>query len=645
MSRWDKIKNGVLFRFKGGIYPPENKITADKPIEHIPDPEYLVLPLKQHSGAPADILVKPGQHVLADEPLTSPSSPMQVPIHAPVSGTVEAVAPAGVPHPSGFKEPCIRIKCDTPEEQQKNAPFSHDSYPDYTSVDREVLLTHINRMGIAGLGGAGFPTDVKLRSSAKAENCQVLIINGAECEPYITCDDRLMQERADRIIEGIRVLQYILNPVYTVIAVENNKPEAIRKLSEAIQTSGVENTRVTEIPVKYPSGAARNLITVITGIEIPYNARSTAYGIVVHNVSTVYAVADAVLRGKPLTHRIVTVTGTALEKQTNVEIPLGYSIRELLTHFRYHAPSTPRIIVGGPMMGFTIHNADVPVIKTSNCIIAPAQHEIERTKPQVNCIRCGRCARACPSRLIPYELYAFCVANEHESALKCGLKSCIECGCCSFVCPSAIRLIAEFRQEKAQIKIEKLKKDKIKAAKERYTLKQQKLAEEERLRAERKAAALAKIKNQQASAGASEKPAAAGADAELEARKKAALEKAAAIKAARAKAKAEAAQAETAGTGVKAPASQTPAEPAAEKASKSADLEERKRIALEKAAAIKAARAKAKAEAAQAETAGTGAKALEKAAAIKAARAKAKEEAAGAGQAKETSADKNKGEQ
>ena len=571
-------------------------------IEHVPAPEYLTLPLKQHSGAPAEVLVKPGQHVLADEPLTSPKSAMQVPIHAPLSGTVVSVAMSGIPHPSGYMEPCVKIRCDVPGESGYGECYVNPSYPDYQNTDRETILNHINRMGIAGLGGAGFPTDVKLRSSARAENCQVLIINGAECEPYITCDDRLMRERADRIIEGIRILQYILNPVYTVVAVENNKPEAIRELNRAISSSGIPETRVTEIPVKYPSGAARNLITVITGIEIPYNARSTAYGIVVHNVSTVYAVADAVLRGKPLTHRIVTVTGSALKKQGNVEIPLGYSIKELMNHFGYTAPSVPRVIVGGPMMGFTIHDANVPVIKTSNCIIAPGEHEIERTKPQVNCIRCGRCARACPSRLIPYELYAFCVANEHEAALKCGLKSCIECGCCSFVCPSAIRLIAEFRQEKAQIKIEKIKKDRINAAKERFVLKQQRLAEEERLRAERKAAALAKIKSKPAAAAASGADAAAvsGTESELEQRKRIALEKAAAIKAARLKAKAEASGTDTsAGQTV---SSEAKAESPAAASAKTPDLEERKRIALEKAAAIKAARLKAKAEAEKAQS-------------------------------------------
>ena len=497
MSRWDKIKNGEIYSFKGGIYPPENKNTTDCPIEQLPSPSRLVLPLKQHSGTAADVLVEVGQHVRMNEPLTAPKSTMQVPIHSPVAGTVEAVTMHNVPHPSGYAEPCIVIKCDDGFDYagiQEDQIHHYDPIPDYRGKTVDELLERIKSMGIAGLGGAGFPTDVKLRSSASANNCQLLIINGAECEPYITCDDRLMQERADRIMEGISILQYILKPKYTVIAIENNKPKAIAAIEKSLGESGLKDTRVTGIPVKYPSGAARNLITIITGIEISHSARSTSYGIVVHNVSTVYAVADAVLRGQPLIKRIVTVTGSALKKQGNIEVPLGYSIQDIIGYFGYRKPSTARIIIGGPMMGFTIPQADVPVIKTTGCIIAPGEHEIERTKPQVNCIRCGRCARACPSRLIPYELYAYSVAGEHEAVLKCGIKSCIECGCCSYVCPSAIRLIAEFRQEKAQLRLEKMKKDKFKMAKERFEAKQQKLLEEEKLRAERKAAALAKAK-------------------------------------------------------------------------------------------------------------------------------------------------------
>ena len=200
MSRWDKIKNGEIYSFKGGIYPPENKNTTDCPIEQLPSPSRLVLPLKQHSGTAADVLVEVGQHVRMNEPLTAPKSTMQVPIHSPVAGTVEAVTMHNVPHPSGYAEPCIVIKCDDGFDYagiQEDQIHHYDPIPDYREKTVDELLERIKSMGIAGLGGAGFPTDVKLRSSASANNCQLLIINGAECEPYITCDDRLMQERAD----------------------------------------------------------------------------------------------------------------------------------------------------------------------------------------------------------------------------------------------------------------------------------------------------------------------------------------------------------------------------------------------------------------------------------------------------------------
>ncbi|MGN1394372.1 MAG: electron transport complex subunit RsxC [Succinivibrionaceae bacterium] len=493
MTRWDKIKKGITYSFKGGVYPSEHKNTCNTPSAEFLAPKQLILPLRQHSGSAAEILVKEGQHVLAKEPLTAPKSKMQVPIHAPLSGTIVSVSMEPIAHPSGLKEPCIVLK---PDEKQSDNYFKHPTYLDYVNKSPSELIEHIKNMGIAGLGGAGFPTDVKLSSSISDNSCELLIINGAECEPYITCDDRLMQEKPNDVINGIKILQYILKPKYTVIAIEDNKPVAISNLKHIIEEENLENTRVTVIPVKYPSGAARNLIAIITGIEIPYNARSNSYGIVVHNVTTAYTVGEAILKGEPLIKRMITVAGTSLAHEGNVWTYIGTSVIDILHYFQYTPPKNPRVIMGGPMMGFTLHQANVPVIKTTNCIIAPSDHEIERIKPQVSCIRCGRCAKACPSRLIPYELYDYCHNNEHELALKNGLKSCIECGCCSFVCPSAIRLVAEFRMEKAQINIEKQKAKKLKIAQERFKEKSLRLEEEARIRSERKAQALAKIKLQ-----------------------------------------------------------------------------------------------------------------------------------------------------
>ena len=517
MSILDKIKNGELSSFKGGITPDEHKdLTSNLHTQSLPQPSELVIPLRQHSGSAAEVLVKPGDHVLVGTALTKPESKMQVPVHAPLAGTITALEMRPAPHASGRNEPCLILKVDA-EQPQESA--SNPSFPEYTKEDPTVLLKHIKDMGIAGLGGAGFPTDVKLSSNVGSDHpkCQVLIINGAECEPYITCDDRIMQEQPTQIIKGAAILKHILKPDYTVFAIEDNKPQAIKAISEAIKAEGLTDARVTVLPVKYPSGAARNLIKLITGIEVPYTARSADYGFIVQNVSTVKAVFDAVVCGIPLTERLITVTGNAIARPGNYFVKTGTSVSFILHQVGYQKPTVPRIILGGPMMGFTIHTSQVPVIKTTSCIIAPGNGELVRTVPQVQCIRCGRCAHACPSRLVPYELYSSCVTGNMKEALKNGLKSCIECGCCSFVCPSAVRLTEEFRVAKATLRTEKAQERKLKVCRERYQAKQIRLQEEEKLRAERRAQALAKAKAMQEAKAKAQAQAKAQAKAQAQA--------------------------------------------------------------------------------------------------------------------------------
>ncbi len=492
MNRWDRIRKGVIFSFKGGVYPEEHKSAHVFPSHELPFPKKLVIPIKQHSGVGGEIIVSEGQHVGAFEPLTASNSPMAIPVHAPLSGIIEKIGPSLVPHPSGLAEMCITIATDLPAMQVK---YNNPNFPLYQMENPATLLDHIKNMGIAGLGGAGFPTDIKLRSSVNPNNpCELLLINGAECEPYITCDDRLMCERAIEIVRGIKIIQHILRPKFTVIAIEENKPQAIMAISAALNEEHCEKARVTSIPVKYPSGAARNLIKIITGIEVPYQARSSAYGVVVQNVTTVFAVGRAVLLGEPLVKRMVTISGDSIRNIGNYWAYIGTNVRDILNACGFTPDENPRVIIGGPMMGYTLPNANVPIVKTTNCIIAPRGQELKRLKPQVDCINCGRCAKVCPARLIPYELHDYCITEEHNLALKCGLKSCIECGCCSFVCPSAIRLVESFREEKAKIKAVKRKEEKLKIAKERYAAKRIRVQEEERLRAERKAQALAKAK-------------------------------------------------------------------------------------------------------------------------------------------------------
>ncbi len=499
MTKWEKIKAGHVFSFKGGITPSENKeYTENIATTVLPNPKKLVIPIKVLPNSD-ELLVKVGDHVVANQALTNPKRiNRQVPIHTALSGTVTEIDLKPIAHASGLSEPCVVIEVD--EKQNPEEAIYAPKYPNFKDIDPLVLLKQIRDMGVAGLGGAGFPTDVKLKSNVGEDKprCEILIVNGAECEPYITCDDRIMQEYSDQIIQGICVLQHILKPKFTVVAIEDNKPTAIANINAAIQKANLADTRVTVLPVKYPSGAARNLIKLITDVEVPYNARSADYGCIVQNVGTVYAVADAIINGQALTKRIVTVTGKAIGKPSNIWVPIGTSVNRLLVELSYKMPKVPRIIAGGPMMGFTLPTSNVPIDKTTNCILTPADEELMRTKPQLPCIRCGRCAHVCPSRLVPFELYNQCRNNEFDKAVKSGVRNCVECACCAYVCPSAIRLVGEIRVGKAQMKKEKQQAEKLRISKERFNAKQIRVAEEERIRAERKAAALAKAKAMQA---------------------------------------------------------------------------------------------------------------------------------------------------
>jgi len=484
-----KILKGKIFNFFGGIKPKELKNTSGVAIEELPIPSILCLPLEKHLGKDGIILVNVGEKVKKGQPLTRTNGKL-VPLHAPTSGVVSSISNETLPHPSGEKGLCIVIKTDGFDSEYERKPLA-----DFENADTEELIKKIHDNGVEGLGGAQYPTAAKLSSCLQyAKKCNVLIINGCECEPMVTCDDRLMQERALDIVTGIRILKKILNPKITIVAIEKNKPRAIESMKHALYNTDVAQVR--ELPVIYPTGSARNLIKAVTNLEIPYHEHTSECGIVVNNVGTVLAVKEAVVDGIPQISRVITVDGKSLLRQGNIRVRLGTSVRFILNTFALRPEYKQRVILGGPMMGFTLPSIDVPITKSASALLCPNSDEIPRHKTSSNCIRCGRCARVCPSRLVPYMLYSQSISHNHAACIKAGIKDCTLCGACSYICPSSITLTAQFRYEKAaerhihEFEIRNAK------AKERMKAKEERLLREEEERKKKKEAALERIKAQ-----------------------------------------------------------------------------------------------------------------------------------------------------
>ena len=483
-----KILKGKIWKFFGGIKPQELKKTGDIPIRELPLPEYVSLPVNRHLGQGGKIIVSVGDKVKVGQPLTIPGGNRNVPLHASISGEIIAISDHVIAHPSGALETCITIKGDGKDDVYPPEPIT-----DWETSDADTLLKRIRDYGVEGLGGAQFQTAAKLGSSIKGDrNCNIFIVNGCECEPVATCDDRLMQERADDIIAGIKVIKRILNPKAVIIAIEDNKTNAINAIQSAVKDEAI----VRVLPTLYPSGAARNLIKIVTGIEIPYSEHTSDCGIVVDNVETVFAVKQAVIDGIPLTKRAVTVDGENLSDHGNAWIRLGSSVDFVLKQFSFTPQNGNKVIFGGPFMGFTLPDLSIPVTKSCTCLFTPSEKELPPAGTERNCIRCGRCARVCPSRLVPYRMYALSKAGDHKKTLKCGIKDCTECGCCAYVCPSKIPLTSQFRKEKAIIRILDDKQRRTDRAKERMRLHDERLKEEAKIREAKRQAALARIAKQ-----------------------------------------------------------------------------------------------------------------------------------------------------
>jgi electron transport complex protein RnfC len=463
------FKKDKIWDFQGGIHPPEMKTQSNgTPLSELPLPHRFIIPLKQHIGHEGEICVSPGDKVLRGQPLTFGQGRM-LPVHAPTSGVIDDIGQHMTAHPSGLSELCIFM---TPDGEDRWMPL--DPLPNYRQHERADIVQRIHDAGVAGLGGAGFPTATKLKGGLRG--IKTLIINAAECEPYITADDRLMQDCAAEVLEGSRILAWTLQAERVLIGIEDNKPEAIAALKHALGSERDLEIRV--IPTKYPSGGAKQLTQILTGKEVPHGGRSTDIGVLMQNVGTAWAVKRAIINGEPITERVVTLTGEAIAQPRNVWSRLGTPISHLLHQVGFRPAPQQMVIMGGPLMGFTLPSLDVPVVKITNCILAPSSHEMGNNDEEQSCIRCSACADACPANLLPQQLYWYSQGGDHDKARAHHIDDCIECGACAYVCPSNIPLVQYYRQEKAELRAIDLEAKRTLEAKARFEARQARLERE-----------------------------------------------------------------------------------------------------------------------------------------------------------------------
>ncbi|SGZ09162.1 electron transport complex subunit RsxC, partial [Moritella viscosa] len=479
ISLIEQIKNGKLWRYFGGVHPQENKTQSTRlAITMANIPKHLIIPVKQHIGQGGQIIVAPGDKVLKGQPLTASDSFMSVPVHAPTSGTIEHIAQYPSTHPSATPEIAIKLICDQEDKALENLPAL-----DYKQLSTAELQQHISLAGVAGMGGAGFPTAVKLSDKQPIE---FLLINAAECEPYITSDDVLMRERADDIIQGIEILRHMIKPALCIIGIEDNKPDAANALETAIKTTNLSaDIIVRKVPTKYPNGGEKQLIQVLTGKEISKGQIPAQSGIVMQNVGTIYAVKQAIIDRQPLLSRIVTLTGKAFPQPRNVEALIGTPISALLREFKCDEDKAAAIIYGGPMMGFTLPHGQFSLTKTGNCILTPIKDEIPQVREPDACIRCGECAEACPVDLLPQQLHWYSQAKDVTKLADYNLMDCIECGACSYVCPSQIPLVHQYRIAKVEVRESDAELAAAAIAKERFEKRNERLALEKAQREQR----------------------------------------------------------------------------------------------------------------------------------------------------------------